>query len=1070
MRQTFAVVLIAAIVAMGAFVPFASPIVETAGAQSSIPDGFNSISDTNLQRHPGTPIDPSLSSQSADKASPPISTIPGNGIDSPGPKADSHPINQFSESSLDNIVTTRRPGSTIVEFARSEGTKHLVTVITDDTYSDSRKIGIPVELFTQSVGYKPQVAHGIDESGETWSDSVEYSDGYAIIEVPHFSTQTVTWSGEAEASSTGVSDTHQTQIEINDKDSVDVFNITLTGIKNYEWDNESGSNVGSGTSQPISPAGNIDPGGDSSNNLPTLEVSGYTRQDSGFDSDDGSTDRLCSSPSSDNKRHSEQTFDNAPATITHLNLDVDNYENANVLECDIYLVKEGADSTYGEGTLVKDNWDPTGSQSGNLTIDLGQAYDTGSGAVTIEFVAVNGNSSATQSVNLKGDSSDSTGYKATYDGTTLLDEYSIYVESQIGDVGVSSDGANSVAHDFGTFSDGQSKSTEFAVAKDATALSFNGSGGEIDYSIDLNESTVTEDPSIQVNNGSGSGGWANVTKLFSSGEAYQFSSGSANTLDESWVHNGTNNYTVHLTDPSADAPTMQVDMVVNHTASSDRSVSYTSGEFTGEWNQSKVFTADYTSANLTIPVDSGAIKVRSAEKRINGGSWSSISNSKYQLQSGNVDVDLGSISKDDKIEVRMNTTKVTVTNGGITPLNISKKSGTLHTRIKIDSWASDAYIETGGTDEGKQYHYSVDESWSNPNEHTIVTSGQGEIRMYLPKAGSSDTFVVKTHPIKANPSGGEVNISVDTFNKDEPRFIVKPGSDGHGSSVDYTFVNATSDTAYKLWSITRSVEIASGTASSPLTLTDDDTDEELQFQIKGSSSSSGSDDGGGGSGAATVITVPQTDEQINLPVGPDVIILLASIFGIAIIAVFIRQSIGDQTTTQQESTRDRGLVGRILGGISRIIRGLLVAFSNVAFFVGRQIVTGTQRGARYVSGSRTGQIVGVSAVILGLFATDVITLTTQERLIVLVAAVIVGLFVAMQQFDLFEFPVFAFLSSIVVILALRSLGSPLLSQVIDSPIFPILGVGGLYLAYRAIQAWQRGRQTTLEVEATPEDD
>ncbi|MEA5408622.1 hypothetical protein VB773_14275 [Haloarculaceae archaeon H-GB2-1] len=111
-------------------------------------------------------------------------------------------------------------------------------------------------------------------------------------------------------------------------------------------------------------------------------------------------------------------------------------------------------------------------------------------------------------------------------------------------------------------------------------------------------------------------------------------------------------------------------------------------------------------------------------------------------------------------------------------------------------------------------------------------------------------------PVSVNPLAGDVHVSPTDPSSTEPTFVVEPG-DGTGDKVEYTFENAKDETHYVLWSVSSGIVRDDGTANSPLTLTDDDSNEKLQFQVD---ENTGSSDSGGGGGSSSV---PNSFDEVS---------------------------------------------------------------------------------------------------------------------------------------------------------------------------------------------------------------
>jgi len=116
---------------------------------------------------------------------------------------------------------------------------------------------------------------------------------------------------------------------------------------------------------------------------------------------------------------------------------------------------------------------------------------------------------------------------------------------------------------------------------------------------------------------------------------------------------------------------------------------------------------------------------------------------------------------------------------------------------------------------------------------------------------------VRTIPVTVRPASGEVEVSVREPSTTEPQFSVSPGVQD-GDTVEFTYLNASDDTHYVLRSMTRGIVVDDGTANSPLTLEDDDSDETLVFELDPVSNDEGS-------GVVGPVDVPSGDSPLSSP-------------------------------------------------------------------------------------------------------------------------------------------------------------------------------------------------------------
>lgn len=482
-------------------------------------------------------------------------------------------------------------------------------------------------------------------------------------------------------------------------------------------------------------------------------------------------------------------------------------------------------SVWVDGTEVVNNRtvDISGSFSGSETFNLSTHENVGE--VRFEIFAPSGVQASYQGSSISGQTPDSA--DITVDGTTKT--YTTQTTKSF-----SLDGDSSVA----------------------ASTSVDG-GDAITADISYDETQKTVDPSVTVNSNTASySGTLNDTETVSL------------STDTSWIQDGTNTVTVGTASVVSDAPTPQVDVSYSHDAQDKVSVDYDADEWEEGYNVSHTFASDRTSASLTIPFEGTVLSIQSIEKKVNGGSWTSVSSSNWDLSGTTLTVDFGTVSAGDTVAVRTSGRMVSVTSGSITVVEPTVRGNKLDTKVRLDSWQDGAYIEVGSTTQPAKIHYAYNADYGEGNEYAVLTSSGGQ-QLYFPLASAGAELRVSTIPVKAVPQSGQVRVSVDAPSSTEPEFDVDPGASS-GDTVDYTFVSASSGEDYVLYSTTRDVVVDSGTASSPLTLTDDDSDETLQFQLQSGSSSGG----GGGSLVGGPIRSPSPDFPLVLVAYAGVLVAL----------------------------------------------------------------------------------------------------------------------------------------------------------------------------------------------------
>lgn len=787
----------------------AGPFVATAAA---VPSGMVTIPDANVSEDVPVGSNPPIN----------LSRLEGNVM------ASAH------AETLRVIVTTPDRADDYLENGSVAGSSGSLTlVLKDDTHSEGRRVAIGAGAVRDALGYTPKRVYGTHEDGTKWSRAVEYEAGMLVFEVPHFSSNSITFSGEVSITGT-YTDGSTVNYDINSLDAVSNLTINVTGQTATEWDNETtGENV-LDSSTSVSIAGTEAPSGPSANGNPTLEVSSPAPVSTSGGSITGSGSwHKGVGKTSNGFLKTQIQFDATQDTIHGLTFDFD-YKSADAgtgTVVDVYIVEEGVDSTYGEGTLVKSGWN-VANQTGNQTVWFGSPYSPASSTITVELVTTQvGTTGAEWYLEKSGSSGSNTKLQSIQgtDGTTESSSSTYGVAWQAGgasSVSVSTD--DGVSKSIGTVAGGSSTTVEFDVSRSATTMNVTGSG-VANATLRLQERTETEDPTVEVN-----GNPTSYSGTLADGTTAKLSANS------SWIESGTNTINVSVGDGtlSADAPTPSVRLDYNHSATDKQSVSYEAGKWRESYNVSKTFASDRSSASLTIPFSGEVVGISTIEKRVNGGTWSTVSQDAYSLNDTTLTVDLGSVNGGDTVEVRTTGRRVVVVNGDITVVEPTVKGERLDTKVRLDSWSTDSHISVGSTPDARRVHYVYKESWSNADPYSKITA-DGYNFIYMPAASAGAEARVSTIPVSVNPTSGEVRLSVDEPRTQEPQFQVRPGAQD-GDTVEFTYVDAADDTHYVLKSKTNDVVRDDGTANSPLTLTDDDSSETLVFLKDAVSSDSGS--------------------------------------------------------------------------------------------------------------------------------------------------------------------------------------------------------------------------------------
>ena len=622
---------------------------------------------------------------------------------------------------------------------------------------------------------------------------------------------------------------------------------------------------------------------------------------------------------------------------------------------------------------------------------------------TSESIALDGLEAGSNSISTSTAAGPQPSWTLSYDEVTATEDPSVDVDG---------DGTDEASYT-GILQAGEASTEQslpdLTTGADATVSTTTGTTGiEVGYT----EHTYTEDVTVEVN----------ADQAAYSGT---LSPGTTTTLNSntSWLQSGTNRVNISLSSTTAaEAPPPLVTFDYSHDAADDISTDYSESRWLEEYNVSHTYASDRTNATLTVPYQSEVIAIETVEMRTNGGTWTSLSASEYSLDNTELTVQLGDITAGDTVEVRTTGSLARVNNGGIT-VTEPTTAGTLDTRFTVDSWASDSYIAVPQTTAYNRVHYVHGSTWSAEESVRIQSDGTQHLR--LPSTSAGQAATVSTIPVGVEPQSGDVVIEVNSTNESQPVVDVSPGQE-FNDDVNYTFINATDGATYALYSETQGVTRDRGTASSPLTLSDNDGSETLTFLLEDSGSGSSSSTTDTGSG---IISRTGGNGQF-LP-----------LIGIAIV-------IGGLLVISQ---RDEPIGEGVGSGVERAVGGLPVVGQRVAGPLGAI----SDRVAGLVStvlGNRTIALGIATALGLGAIQAGFISLPSGSLVIVTVAVVAILSFVGLRQIGEFRLEYWAGILVAATVVALQVLSDEsLLTAIVNSQVWPVLAIGVLVLAYRFVQ-------------------
>jgi hypothetical protein len=713
----------------------------------------------------------------------------------------------------------------------------IALVFTDSQNHDGRRVAVDASTLADAVGEKPELAYITHENGTQYEVPITYESGDAILEIDRFSSNTVTFSGEISITGADATSGSQYQYDVANLDAVGDYSINVTGSTASAWNNVSAAGVGLSSSQSISPDGNMAPVGPGANGDPVIEVTANAGtdvynpvDDEGDGATDGST-YFVGDTGSDVAISSEvQVQPTKTGRLSQVEVNTNPVSGSDYgASVDVYLVQEGTDSTYGEGTQIA-TWDPDWT-SGYQTISIDSPPTVEQGTTyTLEFVTTSSDGDGSGDfINIVRDDSASAEWMTNnaFGGSSVQSygDTRLSIETSVEGLSVTEDGSsNSVS--FGTMQGGETVSKELPVSTSTTSLSWSGSGGgTIDYTLKLRERTQTVDPTVEVN-----GNTVSHSGALADGETVSLST------DTAWVREGTNQVNISAADPGGTAPTPQLGLEYRHTIEDKKSVDYSGSTWSETYNISKTYASDRTGAQLMIPFASDrVIGIRSVEKRVGGGSWQTVGESERTLIGSEITVDLGDVSAGETVEVRATGTKVRVDGGEIRVVEPTMLGEELDTKIALEQLGPDTEIYVNGTGRSDELHYTHSESWSNPQAYArFRTDGSQALR--FPNAAESDQARISTLDMDVAPSNGHADIRLVDAG-DEPEFQVRNSTDT--DQIAFTYRATSSGHTYQLFSLDSELERDTAEASSPVTLISPGVPETLAIYDLGQTSGSG---------------------------------------------------------------------------------------------------------------------------------------------------------------------------------------------------------------------------------------
>jgi hypothetical protein len=471
--------------------------------------------------------------------------------------------------SLQVIVTTPERASEYVNGSRVSGSGDRALVFRDNESHSGRDVAVPADAVRETVGHVPNVVHGVHEDGTSWTAEVEARNGLLIFNIPHFSSNSVTFEGEVSLQESAV-DGSTTNYQLGDSSNTGEFQINVTGADSTETETVSGSALSDGSTLDLQVTG-TDPGTDASvtftgheettaassigtgsgsasaggNVNPTGEqvyatgrVSTQSATESGTGVSPGGSRAISpggnidlNGPSANGEPTLQLTGDTAVGSYTSIsqkekvtNTNVEGgvvfkpKTDAEAISVELMPAVDASQATLYDSTAstVLKNKDISGVSGGEkFTIDHSLSANT-------EYVIEIGNE--TGGYYIQGTAGHIDSYPIDSGSVTIVNGYfwgnrdgeavnvgGVAVVESPGSVSASADDGTSAS--YGTLSAGETKTKEFDLTESASSLTINSDGGTVDYTLRYTERTATENPSVDIDgDGTDEASWSGIYK------------------------------------------------------------------------------------------------------------------------------------------------------------------------------------------------------------------------------------------------------------------------------------------------------------------------------------------------------------------------------------------------------------------------------------------------------------------------------------------------------------------------------------------------------------------------------
>lgn len=508
------------------------------------------------------------------------------------------------------------------------------------------------------------------------------------------------------------------------------------------------------------------------------------------------------------------------------------------------------------------------------------------------------------------------------------------------------------------------------------------------------------------------------------------------TLNASSLADGTNTVSISLVEPSAAGPQPRVDVNYSHETTRTQSVQYDSGGLTESYDVTRTFPSKTTNGTLTIPFEGEVMSIQSLEFAVNGSSLVNAPESAYSLNQTTLTVDTVALaSGENESTVAAGTTlrvtaagiKIRSVNSSVTVLESTSVGSDLNSRIRIDSWGTDAYLGVGDSAQGELVLYGSDASYSGASEY-VIDDGT-EQRLILPNVPNGGKITLKTLPVILEPQSGDVRASVpeSISNESRPALNIGPGSSS-GDDVDVEYVNADDGVWYGV------IDKQTGgiiDRSDSGTYTIDDSDRTVVIERVDDPSTSGEVNQGAGG-------------LINALDGRGNILPLSVIFG----GVALMLGAGQSPARTRETAES--LVATVERNAERLPAG-----SSVVTSAARSTIMGIANGLVTIGTNQllTTAVGGIA--VIGTVQAGLIKVGPETEAIGAVAGIGIVSIVILRELEAFSTARWIAIVGVSGVLALQSLGeTDLISAIVNSEAFIIVALIGGYAVIQLVREYR----------------